>query len=139
MRAGGGYTNKVDLIVVRIGENVTDIEAFEKNIQRLIDKCLSYTERIIITGCFWYNAEKERILIDSALDNDLRFVSLGWIAEIKDVYPVIGDSLYDVKGNQYVIKEDFIITHPNDKGMELIAESIFNAMTFMEFSCQEIE
>lgn len=127
------------MIVVRIGENVTDIEAFEKNIQRLIDKCLSYTERIIITGCFWYNAEKERILIDSALDNDLRFVSLGWIAEIKDVYPVIGDSLYDVKGNQYVIKEDFIITHPNDKGMELIAESIFNAMTFMEFSCQEIE
>lgn len=27
---GGGYTNKVDLIVVRIGENVTDIDAFEK-------------------------------------------------------------------------------------------------------------
>ena len=136
---GGGYTNKVDLIVVRIGENVTDIEAFEKNIQRLIDKCLSYTERIIIIGCFWYNAEKERILIDSALDNDLRFAPLGWIARMKDVYPVIGDSLYDVKGNQYVIKEDFIITHPNDKGMELIAESIFNAMTFMEFTSQEID
>ena len=27
---GGGYTNKADLIVVRIGENVTDIDAFEK-------------------------------------------------------------------------------------------------------------
>lgn len=64
---------------------------------------------------------------------------MGWIAKIKDVYPAIGDSLYDIKGSQYAISEDFIITHPNDKGMKLIAESIFNAMMFMDFSCQNID
>ena len=36
--------------------------------------------------------------------------------------------LYDRDGNAYKIDTDFILTHPNDKGMSLIATAIFNGI-----------
>lgn len=37
----------------------------------------------------------------------------------------VGDTIYNVKGEPYPIKTDFIITHPNDEGMKMIADEIF--------------
>ena len=31
----------------------------------------------------------------------------------------------NIKGNPYPIKTEFIITHPNDKGMKMIADEIY--------------
>lgn len=121
--------NDADIIVIRLGENVRDVKLFEDNIQSLIDKCKSYTQDIIITGNFWMNAKKENVLLNAAYNNDLIFVPLSWIVQLQDVYPKKGDTIYNNNGVPYKLKNDFILTHPNDKGMEIIAEVIFNAIT----------
>lgn len=118
-----------DIIVIRLGENVRDVKLFEDNIQRLIDKCKSYTQDIIITGNFWMNAPRERVLLNAAYNNDLIFVPLGWIVELQDVYPDKGDTIYNINEEAYVLNEEFILTHPNDRGMKMIANAIFNAIT----------
>lgn len=125
----GNACDSADVIVIRLGENVQDVRAFQRNLQRLIDKCRSHTPHIILTGMFWINGEKEEVLLNAALDNQLRFVPLSWIGEIRDAYPHKGDTIYNREGQPYVLTKEFILSHPNDEGMRLIANSIFNAIT----------
>jgi alpha-galactosidase len=129
----GNICENADIVVIRLGENVQDVESFKKNVQRLIDKCKSYTPCILISGNFWENEDVEKVLINAAYDNRLRFIPLSWIGKMCDAYPQKGDTIYNIEGKQYVITKDFILTHPNDDGMKSIANSIFNAITCIDF------
>ena len=60
--------------------------------------------------------------------NDLTYVPLYWIDNLYNVRPQIGDTLYDINKKPYVITQDFIITHPNDEGMQMIAETIWGVI-----------
>lgn len=42
-----------------------------------------------------------------------------------DATLVVYDTIYNIKGKPYTIKTDFIITHPNNNGMKMIADEIF--------------
>ena len=55
---------------------------------------------------------------------------IDWIWNLyrEECSPKEGDTLYDVNGKPYTIKGQFILTHPNDKGMELIAKSIYSIL-----------
>lgn len=117
-----------DIIVIRIGENVQDASAFEKNLPRLVDKCKKVTSKVLIVGSFWKNDAVENVLRNSARTNNLTYLSLSSIRSRTDVCPQKGDMLYDRDGNAYKIDTDFILTHPNDKGMSLIATAIFNGI-----------
>ena len=118
-----------DLIVIRLGENVHDKELFKTRILDLVNVCKKYTSNVIITGCFWPDADKEEALINAANRNGLEYVPLAWISEQQGVYPKIGDKLYSTSNKPYKVKQDFIITHPNDKGMKMIARKIFEVIT----------
>lgn len=122
---------EADIIVLRICENVNDIDAFRKNFPRLVEYCLGITPHVIVSGAFWPHEEKEDILVKVAEQYELEFVPLSWIVHQKDVYPKIGDILYDIDGKQYPITKEFIITHPNDKGMRLIAHSLMRAIKYL--------
>lgn len=128
----GNVCENADVIVIRLGDNVQDVPSFENNLQRLIDKCNESTPHILISGCFWQIEEVEKVLIDAASDNHLKFIPLSWIGQMRGVYPQKGDTLYNVEGEPYVITKDFILTHPNDEGMKAIANSIFNAITCID-------
>ena len=121
-----------DIIVIRLGENVQNIESFNDNLQRLVDKCKEYTSQILISGCFWPNGNIEKVLMNAAVNNNLKFIPLSWIEKIRNAYPQKGDTIYDTKGNPYILTKNFILTHPNDEGMESIANSIFNAITYID-------
>ena len=84
------------------------------------------TDHILITGCFWENPLKEKALFDVAFSHGVPFLSISWIDQLYEVRPSIGDTLYDVNNNPYAITKDFIVTHPNDMGMEMIAKAIYN-------------
>lgn len=129
----GDTCEHADVIVIRLGENVQNIVSFKENIQRLIDKCKSYTPHVLISGNFWINGEKEKVLLNAAYDNHLRFIPISWIGEIRRAYPKHGDTIYNVDGEQYIVTKDFILSHPNDEGMKSIAEAIFNAITCINF------
>lgn len=122
---------EADIIILRICENVNDIDAFKKNFPRLVEYCLGITPHVIVSGAFWPHEKKERILVSAAERHALEFVPLSWITYQSDVYPKKGDILYDIDGKQYPITKEFIITHPNDKGMRLIAHSLMRAIKYL--------
>ena len=121
-----------DIIVIRIGENVQPdgVANFEKNLAALIDYCKGFTGKIVLTGEYWPHVQKELAIVRNAHKYGLRYVPIDWIWNLYRVEcsPKEGDTLYDVNGKPYTIKGQFILTHPNDKGMELIAKSIYSIL-----------
>ena len=77
-----------DIIVIRIGDNVDDVNAFRQGLQQLVDLCKLYTPKIIITGCYWKRIYTESALINTARVNHLKYVPLFWIGE------TYGDTTY---------------------------------------------
>lgn len=104
------HINQVDAIVIRIGENVKqcDIEAFRKNLPRLIEYCKQKASKVMITGNFWYNPTKEQVIIESAHKEDIKYIPLFWIARSYNIYPQLGDTLYDTHGKTYTIKKTLL-------------------------------
>lgn len=114
-------------VVIRIGENVKNMASFSANLHRLINYCKDKVGKVIITGNFWPNADIEETIINAAIQTKIKYIPMSWISALFDVYPGIGDTLYNNDYQPYTINKDFIITHPDDKGMRMIAEEIYKA------------
>lgn len=116
-----------DVAIIRLGENIKDRKAFRLGIVELVRYCQTKTKNVVITGCFWKDKDKEISIINAAQQCHIKYIPLFWLSELykDEVYPKEGDTLRDVKGRLYKIQGDFITTHPNDEGMQRIAETIF--------------
>lgn len=123
------YCKDKDIIVIRLGENVPaeNEESFSDALSKLIEHCQQYTKHIILTGEYWPSPKKEQAVKDNAKKYGLPYVEISWIWEEHrdECSPKEGDTLYDKDGQPYQIVGDFILTHPNDKGMEYIAKAIY--------------
>lgn len=119
-----------DVVVIRLGDNVQNEEVFREGLQQLVDVCKQYTTKIIITGCFWKRIYTESALISIARVNHLEYVPLFWIGETygDSTYCHDGDSFYDEVGRSYQSDHPSFKLHPNDKGMMMIADAIFDAL-----------
>ena len=71
-------------------------------------------------------------MIRVACEHHLPYVPLFWIYETyhDEVIAHVGDTIYDRHGQPYPVPTEFICTHPNDKGMQMIADAIFNSIEF---------
>ena len=130
-----GRCKDKDLIILKLGENVKkeDVIKFESAFDKLVTYCLRFTPNVIIAGIYPKAPRKEHAMISAARRHKLPYVPLFWIYESyhDEVIAHVGDTIYDRKGMAYPIPTDFICTHPNDKGMLMIAESIFNSVKFV--------
>ena len=119
-----------DIIVVRIGDNVENDDVFREGLQQLIDICKQYSSKILSTGCFWKRMHTESVLISIARNNHLKYVPLFWIGEIygNTTYCQGSEIFYDTQGNPYHANHPAFSLHPNDKGMEMIAETLFDSL-----------
>lgn len=117
-----------DIVVIRLGENVKDKSLFRSRILDLVQRCKQQTPNVIITGCFWEDAEKEDALINAAKVNGLSFVPLEWILrDHSDIAcPSESDVIQDMNGGTYTLFNEDVMAHPGDEGMRMIAESIFS-------------
>ena len=81
----------------------------------------------MVVGAYWKAPKKEEAMIRVAREKNLKYVPLFWIYELYEdkVKAHVGDTIYNIKGKPYPIKTDFIITHPNDNGMKMIADEIY--------------
>lgn len=113
---------KPDIILFRIGDNMSDIQAdlvdFPKAMTNLI-KYLTANQpnaKIILTNSFWTNPYRDYVLQTYAADNGHRFIDL--------------KGIYDVYENTALafFKDPFIGRHPSDKGMKAIEERIWKGM-----------
>lgn len=123
----GGLCKGKDLIVLKIGENVKDEEGYYAAFKHLTEYCLRFTDNVMVAGAYWKAPQKEEAMIKVARENNLKYVPLFWIYELyqKEVMAHVGDTIYNIEGKPYIIKTDFIVTHPNDEGMRIIANEIF--------------
>jgi alpha-galactosidase len=125
----GPYIKGKDIVVIRLGENVPAEKEplFDEALSELIEYCKQYTDRIVLTGQYWPSDRKEKAVKKNAEKYGLPYVRLNWIwlEHQEECCPKEGDIIYDTQGNPYPIVGEFIITHPNDKGMEYIAKAIY--------------
>lgn len=129
----GEECKDIDLIILKIGENVPDnrSEEFQLAFDELTAYCLKYTN-VIIAGLYWKAPRKEQAMISAAMKYRLPYVPLFWIYENyhDKVIAHVGDTVYDARMQPYPIATEFICTHPNDEGMRMISEAIFNVVRF---------
>jgi hypothetical protein len=121
------FTDKTDLVIIRLGENVSDETNFNVSVQAFIDyiKAKAPDARIIITGVFWTDVSKDHTLKAAATKNSLSFVELASL-NIPQNRSFIGAKVYDEEGNPHLIDHAGVAAHPNDDGMKVIAISIYN-------------
>ena len=119
-----------DIVIIRLGENVQDIDLFRSKIVELAKYCKLHTPNVVVTGCFWENADKEECLIRAAYLNHLKYIPLFWITRgHKDVaYPKPSDKITDLNCGTYTLTHDGVLKHPGDEGMKIIADCIYNCL-----------
>ncbi len=120
----GEYVRDRDIIVVRLGENVTAERAFAPALQKLVSYCVAHAKYVLITGTFWKSEIKEAAIVETARLYDIPYYPISQL-DVPENHPKVGDTFQDINGGTYQISKDFIITHPNDKGMHEIAEIIY--------------
>ena len=121
-----------DYIIIRLGENISnDTESIvcEKAFKELIDNIrnINSSANIFITGVFWPNASKESAIKNVASSENIKYINIDKFCIDKNVH-TIGDQVFGDDGQLHTINNDDVASHPNDSGMEAIAEELYNAI-----------
>lgn len=122
--------NQTDLVIIRLGENVQDKTNFENALVVLIRDVIQVvapSAKIIITGLFWSDAQKEAAIVNAASRTNVTYVEIDQYntAEYKET---VGGVSYDIYGNAYFLTNAAVAAHPSDLGMEMIAKEILDAI-----------
>lgn len=119
-----------DIIIIQLGENVKKVKRYHEDLYKLVEKCQLFTDKILLTGCFWRRPDVERQIIRVAREKGLRYVPLMWIGinYKEEVFPSNKDYFISDSSEKYTINYKTILRHPNDYGMKIIAESIFYSL-----------
>lgn len=134
----GSYAKNKDIIVIRLGENVQDKTAFKDGILRLVRYCKEKAPRVVITGCYWEDTDKEAAIKAAAEAEGIAYIPLSYIDKEEGSRPKIGDTLYSINGNAYKVTKEFILSHPSDKGMLKIAQAIYRVIGGSDVSTLKI-
>ena len=120
---------QTDLVIIRLGENVVDKVSFENALVVLINtiESVARTAKIILTGLFWSDAQKEAACVNAANRTSATYVQIDQYdrAEYKES---VGGIVYDAYGNPHEINNIAVAAHPSDLGMEMIAKEILDAV-----------
>jgi alpha-galactosidase len=115
-----------------LGENVQDPNRtnFENALVVLIRdviKVVAPSAKIVMTGLFWSDAQKEAAIVNAASRTNVTYVEIDQYdtAEYKET---VGGLSYDTNGNAYYLNNAAVAAHPSDRGMEMIAKEILDAI-----------
>jgi len=119
------FVSNRDLVVIRLGENISNTTGLATSVQSLIDYIESKTSaRILMTGVFWTDATKDSILSNAATVNGLGYTELSSLNTVGN-RSSIGAQVYGEDGNLHTITHSGVALHPNDTGMSAIADKIY--------------
>ena len=119
-------SDKIDLITIQLGENVTDISNYKEDCQEMYRYIMQKAPnaKIIVIDDFWENSDKSLLKEEAAKVCDVNFVSLNEIKGNSEYQAGMGTAVKDKDGNEHIINHSGVAKHPGDKGMAYIAESI---------------
>lgn len=120
-----------DLVVLRLGENVTYYSDFQNQYKILIQYIQSKVPNatIILGGQFWTNATKETAMQNAANELGLPFVSVKHL-DSATYKQTVGGVVQGDDGLPHTITDSGVANHPNDLGMLKIAEALFSEITY---------
>lgn len=123
------FDKNPDLIIIRLGENVSNPFGFDKSLQRLIEyiKLKAPKSKILITGTFWTNKVINDILKNSAVENEIPFVPLSHL-DLKQNLSEIGALTTAEDGSKIKITNQGVANHPGDLGMKNIATELLKTI-----------
>jgi len=124
------FTTPPNLVILRIGENVSDLTDFDISIQGLIDyvKLKAPSANIVMTGTFFAYAAMNVLLSTAAIANGLPYTELSSL-RIPANQSSIGATVYDEDGNPHLVNSNGVAQHPNDAGMDAIADKIYGILS----------
>jgi len=107
-----------DIIVFRLGENVPkeNFPYFADALEKFINYIRKENAKLVLTTCFWYN---------SGIDDDIRAYAKKLGVSVTELGDLGDDAEMKAIGLFWHVG---VANHPGDKGMEKIAERVFNAM-----------
>ena len=107
---------KFDVIVIRLGENVSDLENYKSALIKLISRYGNPDVQVLITGTVWDKLEVEAVHKDLATEENITFISFA-------------DLRLDRKNfSKKLFENSAVASHPSDKGMRAIADLIYDAI-----------
>jgi hypothetical protein len=112
--------NGINLLIIRLGENINEEYARNNNYYAALNKLIKGFKgnniKIIITDNYWPSEYKDNIQKNVAIDNNYYFV------QINDLYANLENSAFGQFNHSGVAR------HPSDIGMENIAERLFECI-----------
>lgn len=110
-----------DLVIFRFGENIpksdVDYTVLDKMIQKMMEYYLVSGCRLVVTDEFWQYSPVDKLFFGQCRKHGGQFITLSDLG-YEDKYKAIG-----------MTNHNGINQHPNDLGMKLIAERIFEGIS----------
>lgn len=119
-------SDKLNLITVQLTDNVLNLDSLEADYADLIRYIHENAPnaQIILIGSFWDHGTKDAVIYNTAVNNGLEYVSLDEIKDNPAYQAGMGTIVYDEAGNGHDIQHPAVAAHPNDIGMQYIADRI---------------
>lgn len=117
---------RLDLITIQLGENVSDLSNFQSDFSYLITylKQKAPAAQIIIIGDFWKFLNRDTLKNEVAESYDCEFVSLKEIQDKKEYMCGKGAIILDPDGVEHKVTHSGVAKHPNDDAMAYIASKV---------------
>ena len=125
----GSSLDGTDLVVIKLGENVSKASLLASGFANLIKTCREKTDSIVIVGNFYQDSEgvsKDEVMRSIAAQNSLPFCSISKVIMTSGIFPKSTDEYEAINGDTYSLPSKLCI-YPNDKAMRLIAEAVYES------------
>lgn len=130
---GNKLTSSTDLVVIRVGGNVPNdhVSGLQSALGGLVDyiRSISPNAKIVITGNFGVDVNRENAIIGAADDKNIDYVRIDQFAT-SEYKEATGHYVYGNDGEIHEIDSSGVAWHPNNKGMLAIANTILNAIGY---------
>lgn len=128
---------ELELVTIQLGENsIPDPNGFAADFPALIQyiRTKAPNAKIVLIGNFWNNAVEETVKRQCAQAYGLSYADLSavsvdpYITTVSSPYTFGNELAYDANGVGHHCSKDAVAQHPNNKGMQYIAQCVLQVI-----------
>lgn len=128
---------ELELVTIQLGENaIPDPNGFAADFPALIQyiRTKAPNAKIVLIGNFWNNVVEETVKRQCAQAYGLSYADLSavsvdpYITTVSSPYTFGNELAYDANGVGHHCSKDAVAQHPNNKGMQYIAQCVLQAI-----------
>ena len=124
------YLNdSLNLITIQLGENVKDLNTYAKDLGELIlhIQSMASNAQVVVIGDFW-NSKRSAMQRAVAISCNVPFVDLDDIHGNAEFQIGLNAMVTGDDGEKHMVTHGGVALHPNDKGMQIIADRVIQAI-----------